>query len=193
MDELRIAEDRVLKMIIEPMHKHQHLLARRRMHQAAEIDDCLRPVIVFGLERHEIGRRIAGKLTGLLDFPDLAHAVGRNRHNNVGEVEPGPAIAGKHFGGRAPRPCRRDQHFDLVDAGRGRRNGFEIASWKGAARNADHQSGAKHALTQCSPPPWAELSHAPPRPRLQQGNDSEQATSRQSENPRRLAGDAVDT
>jgi hypothetical protein len=36
MDELRIAEDRVLK-IIEPMHKHQHLLARRRMHQAAEI------------------------------------------------------------------------------------------------------------------------------------------------------------
>jgi hypothetical protein len=32
------------------------------MHQAAEIGDCLRPVIVFGLERHEIGRRIAGKL-----------------------------------------------------------------------------------------------------------------------------------
>jgi hypothetical protein len=28
-----------------------------------------------------------------------------------------------------------------------RRNGFEIASWKGAARKADHQSGAKHTHT----------------------------------------------
>ena len=41
MDELRKAEDRVLEMIIEPMHKHQHLLSRRRVHQPAEVGDRL--------------------------------------------------------------------------------------------------------------------------------------------------------
>lgn len=59
MDDLRVAEDRVLEAVVKPMNKNQHMFAWRLPQQALEAAERFCSGLIFGFEGHEIGCRIA--------------------------------------------------------------------------------------------------------------------------------------
>jgi hypothetical protein len=173
VDKLGEAENRVLKAVVETVDKRKHLFFGRCPHQPAEGGERLRAVVVVGFERHEISCRIAGNLTGQLNFPNLAHAVGRERNNNIGKIQRRPAKTGKHLRRRGPLACRRDQHFNLAGTRqRPRGHGLEKTFWGSttgeAANRYDNdkkvvrrnpKAGRQETTKTYSPWPKSETTH----------------------------------
>jgi hypothetical protein len=78
MYDLREAEDRILKAVVETVNKHQHLSLGDGSQATAEPGERMRAIDHIGLERHELGGWIARHLPRP---PHLADLAGTRRRN----------------------------------------------------------------------------------------------------------------
>src|ERR1700730_9884558 len=180
VDDLREAENRVLKAVVETVDKHQHLLFGSLPEKSPKFGCRLSLVDgPGGFKRHDIGVRIARNLMGPFNFTWLVHR--RNRNNNIGKVQRRPAKTGKHLRRNGPHACRREQHFHLARAGSARSHGLEKTFWRGttgeAANRYDNDkrvarraartpnAGRQETTKACSPRPKGERTHQPTGPK----------------------------
>ena len=119
MDDLREPVDRVLEPVVEAVHEDENLPLRRSAD--GRVDERHRIALVenAGAARDEVRGRVAGQLLWPLHLADPTHALGRDRHVDVGEGHAVGAGAVEHDPARAVLPARgRDEHVDAAGAGR---------------------------------------------------------------------------
>ena len=139
------AENGVAEAIVIAVNEDQDaMLARRR---SMGIEPAARAVEIEAahLGRHKVGRGISWRRARQLDLAGRAGAVGRDRHDDIGEAQRRGALAGIELagiGGGAPR--RRHEEVHARSAGNRLRHRHEQAFGRaGASREPERNNQAK--------------------------------------------------
>jgi hypothetical protein len=92
----------IVEPTVEAVHNHQHAVLARRGAMGVDPFARLHKIEPVCLHGHEICRGIAGRALRPLHVADLAHAVGRNKYNDIGEGQSASALT------RVQLPLRRE-------------------------------------------------------------------------------------
>ncbi len=122
MNDLGEAVDRFLEAGVEAVDEDENPAPRRTPDACVEVRFRLGQVHAVGAQDDEIMFRIAGRRGRKLDISRLARPIGRDRHDDVSEIEASSPGAAEHDAGRLEdgRARRRHQKADPVRVGRGR-------------------------------------------------------------------------
>ena len=135
MNNLREAIDGLLETGIEAVDEDENPAARRALD--ARIEACLRlgQVHAIGAQDGEVTFRIGRQRGRKRDVPWLARAGRRDRHDDIGEIQPTPSRASEHDARRLKhgRAGCRHKEIDLARVWRARSDDEGAVGAAGAA------------------------------------------------------------